>query len=49
MNVVLGVAKIGPLHITDAMVVELDDSGLITRITPHLRPWLGLTLVAIAL
>jgi limonene-1,2-epoxide hydrolase len=49
VRVVLGEAAIGPVRITDAMVVELDEDGLIRRITPHLRPWLGLTLVAITL
>ncbi len=35
--------------ITDAMVVELDDAGLIRRIRPHLRPWLAITLFALLL
>ncbi len=29
----------------DAMVCELDEDGRIRRITPHLRPWLALTLL----
>ena len=35
--------------ITDAMVLELDDAGLIVRIRPHLRPWLAITLFALLL
>ena len=32
--------------VTDAMVIDLDDAGRITRIRPHLRPWLAITLFA---
>lgn len=49
MRVVLGEAKIGPVRITDAMVVELGEDGLIRRITPHIRPLLGLSLIAVTL
>ena len=31
---------------TDAMVSELAPDGRIQRISPHLRPWLALTLFA---
>jgi hypothetical protein len=31
---------------TDAMVLELARDGRIRRISPHLRPWLALTLFA---
>lgn len=31
---------------TDPMVFDLAPDGLIRRISPHLRPWLALTLVA---
>jgi hypothetical protein len=42
-------ARIGGVTITDAMVLELDDAGLIVRIRPHLRPWLAITLFALLL
>ena len=42
-------ARIAGVTITDAMVIELDDSGLIVRIRPHLRPWLAITLFALLL
>ena len=42
-------AQIAGVTITDAMVLELDDAGLIVRIRPHLRPWLAITLFALLL
>ena len=42
-------AQIAGLTITDAMVLELDDAGLIVRIRPHLKPWLAVTLFALLL
>jgi hypothetical protein len=42
-------ARIAGVTITDAMVLELDDAGLIRRIRPHLRPWLAITLFALLL
>jgi hypothetical protein len=41
--------RIAGVTITDAMVLELDDAGLILRIRPHLRPWLAITLFALLL
>jgi SnoaL-like domain len=41
--------RIAGLTITDAMVLDLDDAGLIVRIRPHLRPWLAITLFALLL
>jgi hypothetical protein len=41
--------RIAGVTITDAMVLELDDTGLIVRIRPHLRPWLAITLFALLL
>jgi hypothetical protein len=41
--------RIGGVTITDAMVLDLNDSGLIVRIRPHLRPWLAITLFALLL
>jgi hypothetical protein len=42
-------ARIAEVTITDAMVLELDDAGLIVRIRPHLKPWLAITLFALLL
>jgi hypothetical protein len=47
--VVLGDGKVGPFKLGDAMVCELDEDGRISRIRPYLRPWLGLTFLALAL
>ena len=41
--------RIAGVTITDAMVLELDETGLIVRMRPHLRPWLGITLFAVLL
>ncbi len=49
LRVVLGDCTIGPLKLADAMVCELDEHGRIRRITPHLRPWLALSLFALAI
>ena len=46
-RVVVGSARIAGLRLGDAMVFELDGDGLITRIRPHLRPWLALTVFAL--
>jgi hypothetical protein len=48
-RVLLGETRIGPIRMTDAMVFELAPDGLIRRISPHLRPWLALTLFAAVL
>jgi len=48
-RVAVSEARIGGVGITDAMVVELDHAGRIRRLRPHLRPWLGLTLLALRL
>jgi hypothetical protein len=45
-RVVLGEARVGVVRMTDAMVFELEPEGRIQRISPHLRPWLALTLFA---
>jgi hypothetical protein len=49
VRVAIGETRIGPLRMTDAMVFELGEEGLIRRIRPHLRPWLALTLFALLL
>jgi SnoaL-like protein len=48
-RVILGDAFVGPLPLGDAMVLELAKDGRIQRITPHLRPWPALTLLALKL
>jgi hypothetical protein len=49
VRVVVGDAVVGPLRLGDAMVLELAEDGRIQRITPHLRPWVTLTLLALKL
>lgn len=48
-RVVIGEARIGPLRLDDAMVLELAADGRIRSIRPHLRPWLAVTLLAVRL
>jgi hypothetical protein len=47
--VIVGEARIGPVRMTDAMVLELAPDGRIRKVSPHLRPWLALTLFALVL
>jgi hypothetical protein len=47
--VTVGAARIGPLRMTDAMVLELAADGRIRSVSPHLRPWLPVTLFALLL
>jgi ketosteroid isomerase-like protein len=49
VRVVVGEARVGPLRLGDAMVLELAADGRIQRIRPYLRPWLALTLLAVML
>jgi hypothetical protein len=49
MRTVIGSGRLGGLRLDDAMVFELDSEGLIRRVRPHLRPWLSLTALALAL
>lgn len=49
LRVVTGGAKVGPVRLGDAMILELADDGRIRRVSPHLRPWLGLTVFALLL
>jgi hypothetical protein len=49
VRVLTGGAKVGPVKLGDAMVFELADDGRIRRVSPHLRPWLALTLFALVL
>jgi hypothetical protein len=48
-HVLVGELNVGPFRLSDAMVLDVDDDGHICRVTPHLRPWLGLTVFAICL
>jgi len=48
-HVLVGEMHVGPFRLCDAMVLDLDEDGRICRVTPHLRPWLGLTVFAICL
>jgi SnoaL-like protein len=48
-RVAVGHARLGPVRMTDAMVFELAPDGRIRRISPHLRPWLALTIFALVL
>jgi hypothetical protein len=49
VRVLTGGAKVGPVKLGDAMVFELAADGRIRRVSPHLRPWLGLTIFALLL
>jgi hypothetical protein len=46
---VIARGRLAGLRLDDAMVFELDSEGLIRRVRPHLRPWLSLTVLALAL
>lgn len=48
-RVAVGEARILGVRMTDAMVFDLGPEGQIQRISPHLRPWLALTLFAAVL
>jgi hypothetical protein len=48
-HVAVGEARILGVRMTDAMVFDLAPDGRIQRISPHLRPWLALTLFALVL
>lgn len=49
VRLLTGTAKVGPIHLGDAMVFELAPDGRIQRIRPHIRPWLALTATALML
>lgn len=48
-RVAVGSARLLGVRMTDAMVFDLAPDGRIRRISPHLRPWLALTLFALVL
>jgi SnoaL-like domain len=45
-RVMVAETRVGPIRMTDAMVLDLAPDGRIRRMAPHLRPWLALTLLA---
>jgi hypothetical protein len=47
LRLVTGEAKVGPVKLGDAMICEMADDGRILRIRPYIRPWLGLTALAL--
>ena len=48
-RVVAGDCRIAGLRLGDAMMLELGPDGRITRIRPHLRPWLSLSVFALVI
>jgi len=48
-RVAIAEGRVAGARLGDAMVFELDDSGLIRRIRPHLRPWFATTAFALLL
>lgn len=48
-RVMIGEARVGWVRLSDAMVFDVGPEGLITRIRPHLRPWLALSFLAVKL
>ncbi|HUN77832.1 MAG TPA: cupin domain-containing protein [Solirubrobacteraceae bacterium] len=49
VRLAIGEGRVAGARIADAMVFELDEQGRIARVRPHLRPWLGLTVFALAI
>ncbi len=49
VRVVTGDCRIAGLRLGDAMVVELGTDGRITRVRPHLRPLLSLSVFALVI
>lgn len=49
VRMAIGEGRVAGARISDAMVFELDEQGRIARVRPHLRPWLGLTVFALAI
>jgi SnoaL-like domain len=48
-RVIVGEARLLGVRLTDAMVLDLAADGRISRVGPHIRPWLALTLFALVL
>jgi SnoaL-like domain len=49
VRVLVGEAQLGRMTLGDAMMLELAPDGRIQVMRPHLRPWLGLSLLALRL
>ena len=49
VRVLVGDSRLGRAKLGDAMVLELAPDGRIRVMRPHLRPWLGLSLLALRL
>ncbi|MEW2481355.1 nuclear transport factor 2 family protein [Mycobacterium sp. NPDC049093] len=49
IRVAVSEGRVAGVTITDALVLELDDTGQIRRLRPHLRPWLATTVFALLL
>jgi hypothetical protein len=47
LRLVTGEARVGPVKLGDAMVCEMAEDGRILRIRPYIRPWIGLTVLAL--
>ncbi|WP_433192688.1 nuclear transport factor 2 family protein [Nocardia sp. CA-107356] len=48
-QVLLAEATVGPLRMTEALVLEVAEDGHIRRLAPHIRPWPALTFLAVKL
>lgn len=48
-RVLLAEAAIGRWKLTEALVIELSADGRIRKLTPHVRPWLALSVLAVRL
>lgn len=48
VHTVLGTCTVWGRPIHDAMILRTNEGGRITHIQPHLRPWSGLTVFALA-
>ncbi|WP_309231814.1 nuclear transport factor 2 family protein [Nocardia sp. SYP-A9097] len=48
-TVAVSQARVLGVRLGDAMLIEQNADGRIQRLTPHLRPWLGSTMLAVVL
>jgi hypothetical protein len=46
---VVGSSRVAGLQVDDAMIFEIGPDGSIIRLRPHLRPWLGTSVLALVL
>ena len=49
LRVIVGSARAGGVRLTDAMVLRIAPDGRIRSMSPHVRPWLALTIFAVLL